>query len=100
MRNVATYAALRQLGREGVASLIEQSCEQAQAIVHGIGTLPGAEMLWKPQINQGLVTFLDPSMDADEGDHDRFTDYVIAAILASGDTFFTATTCPVVERCV
>jgi glutamate/tyrosine decarboxylase-like PLP-dependent enzyme len=91
-RGFATYAALRQLGREGVAGLIEQSCEHAQAIVHGIGTLPGADILWNPQINQGLVRFLDPNMEANEKDHDRFTEHVIAAILASGDAFFTATT--------
>jgi glutamate/tyrosine decarboxylase-like PLP-dependent enzyme len=91
-RGFATYAALRQLGREGVATLIEQSCEHAQAIVHGIGTLPGAEIVWKPQINQGLVRFLDPNMEPAEEDHDRFTEHVIAAILASGDAFFTATT--------
>jgi glutamate/tyrosine decarboxylase-like PLP-dependent enzyme len=36
--------------------------------------------------------FLDPKLEADEEDHDRFTEHVIAAILASGDAFFTATT--------
>lgn len=57
-----------------------------------IGNLPGAEVLWEPQINQGLVRFLNPKANATEEDHDAWTDTVIAAILASGEAFFTGTT--------
>ena len=55
----------------------------------GIGKLAGAEVLREPIINQGLVRFLDPSS---EQDHDRRTDEVIAAIVASGEAFFGGTT--------
>ncbi len=55
----------------------------------GIGSLPGAEVLWEPTINQGLVRFLDSSS---EQDHDRRTDEVIAAIVAAGEAFFGGTT--------
>lgn len=88
-RGFPTYAALRQLGRDGVADLIDRCCLHAHALVMGIGGLPGAEVLWEPIINQGLVRFLDPST---EQDHDRRTDEVIAAIVAAGEAFFGGTT--------
>lgn len=88
-RGFSTYAALRQLGRDGVADLIDRCCRHAHALVMGIGSLPGAEVLWEPTINQGLVRFLDSST---EQDHDRRTDEVIAAIVAAGEAFFGGTT--------
>jgi glutamate/tyrosine decarboxylase-like PLP-dependent enzyme len=87
-RGFSTYAALRELGRCGVAALIERCCDHARAIVEGIGRLRGAEVLWPPSINQGLVRFLDP----DGSDHDRRTEEVIAAIRATGEAFFAGTT--------
>jgi glutamate/tyrosine decarboxylase-like PLP-dependent enzyme len=91
-RAFPAYAGLRQLGREGIADLIERSCRYAEAIVNGIGKLPGAEVRWKPVINQGLVRFLDQRSGATEEDHDRRTDEVIAAILKTGEAFFGGTT--------
>lgn len=88
-RGFSTYAALRQLGRDGVAELIDRCCLHAHEIVMGIGQLAGAEVLREPIINQGLVRFLDSSS---EQDHDRRTDEVIAAIVASGEAFFGGTT--------
>ncbi len=91
-RGFATYAALRQLGRAGVEALIDRTCSHAHALVTGMGSLPGAEMLWEPQINQGLVRFHDPRDGATDADHDAFTDRIMAAILTSGEAFFTGTT--------
>jgi len=91
-RAFPAYAALRQLGRAGVADLIDRCCRHASAIVTGIGELPGAEVLWRPVINQGLVRFLDGRAGATEEDHDRRTDQVIAEILKSGEAFFGGTT--------
>jgi glutamate/tyrosine decarboxylase-like PLP-dependent enzyme len=88
-RGFPTYAALRELGRDGVADLIERCCRHAHALVMGIGSLPGGEVLWEPTINQGLVRFVDRST---EQDHDRRTDEVIAAIVAAGEAFFGGTT--------
>jgi glutamate/tyrosine decarboxylase-like PLP-dependent enzyme len=56
------------------------------------GSLEGAEVVWEPQINQGMVRFLDPREGASETDHDAFTDWIMAEILASGEAFFTGTT--------
>jgi len=49
-------------------------------------------LVWEPQINQGLVRFLDSAPGATEKDHDRRTDQVIAAINATGEAFFGGTT--------
>ncbi len=91
-RGFATYAALRELGRRGVAALVEGCCEHARALVMRIGSLPGAEVLWEPTLNQGLVRFLDRRPQATEVDHDVRTERVMAAILKSGEAFFTGTT--------
>jgi glutamate/tyrosine decarboxylase-like PLP-dependent enzyme len=91
-RGFPTYAAIRQLGRAGIADLVECCCRHAHALVTGIGRLPGAALLWEPTLNQGLVRFPDPSTGATEDDHDRHTDRVIEAVVASGDAFFGGTT--------
>lgn len=91
-RGVATYAAIRQLGRGGIAALIERCCRHASVLVDGIGALSGAELLWAPRLNQGLVRFRDPRPNATAADHDRWTDAVIAHVVAGGEAFFTGTT--------
>jgi aromatic-L-amino-acid decarboxylase len=91
-RGVPTYAALRQLGRQGVAELVERTCAHAHALVTRIGRLQGAEIVWEPTINQGLVRFLDPRPGATEQDHDRRTDETITRIVATGEAFFGGTT--------
>jgi glutamate/tyrosine decarboxylase-like PLP-dependent enzyme len=40
-RGIATYAAIRQLGKRGVAELIERTCQYAHRLVTRIGALPG-----------------------------------------------------------
>ena len=90
-RAFPTYAALRQLGRNGVSDLVERCCEHAHSLVMEIGRLPGAEVVSEPVINQGLVRFLDSKPGASDADHDRRTEEVIAAILASGEAFFGGT---------
>ena len=91
-RGFATYAALRELGREGVGAMIDRCCAHARAIVRGIGALPGVEVLCQPQINQGLVRFPSAKPAATNADHDRHNDEVIAKINAGGEAFFSGTT--------
>src|SRR5688572_6485443 len=91
-RGFATYAALRELGRDGLGDLIARCCRHAHAIVTRIGSLPAARVICVPQINQGLVRFHDGRPGATEEDHDRRTDTVMAAINATGEAFFTGTT--------
>ncbi len=81
-RGFTTFAALRQLGRNGVAELIDRSCLHARSLVSGIGQLDGAQVLWEPIINQGLVRFTD----------DARTERVIDRVVKGGQAFFGATT--------
>ncbi len=92
MRGIPVYAALRELGKDGVADLVERTSRHCRTIVTEIGKLPGAELLWEPQLNQGLVRFLDQRPNATESDHDAKTDATMAAINAAGDAFFSSTT--------
>ena len=91
-RGFPTYAALRQLGRRGVADLIDRSCKHTETLVTRMADLPGVEVLSAPVLNQALVRFLDPRPNPSAEDHDRRTDDVIAAIAASGEAFFSGTT--------
>ncbi|NNF52648.1 MAG: aspartate aminotransferase family protein [Gammaproteobacteria bacterium] len=91
-RAVSTYAALRELGRSGVARIVDNCCMHAHTLVTGIGKLDGAELLREPVINQGLVRFPDPRPDATEEDHAHRTDRVIALINATGEAFFSGST--------
>ncbi|HEX8612465.1 MAG TPA: pyridoxal-dependent decarboxylase [Telluria sp.] len=91
-RGVAAYAAIRELGRDGVAAMVERCCAAAHALVTGIAALPGAQLVWEPTINQGLVRFLDASPGATESDHDLRTDAVSDAVLAGGEALFSNTT--------
>ena len=91
-RAFPVYAAVRELGREGLAELVERTCRHAHALVTRIGGLPGAELVATRGFNQGLVRFRAPGPHATEGDHDRRTDAVIAAINASGEALFGGVT--------
>ncbi len=91
-RGFATYAAIRQLGRAGLADLIDRSCRFARDLTIRIGALPGAELVWEPELNQGLVRFLDRRPHAIEADHARHTDEIIRRIVQSGEAFFGGTT--------
>ena len=86
-RAFPTYVAIRALGRDGIARIVERCCAMAEHLTLGIGKLPGAEVLARPQINQGLVRFL-----ADDGDHDRWTEAVVQRIQAEGTAWFGSTT--------
>jgi len=90
-RGFSSYAAIRQLGTDGLAQMIERCCTHARSLVTEIGSLAGAELLWEPQINQGLVRFLDLRVGSSQQDHDRRTDEMIAKINSTGEAFFSGT---------
>ncbi len=82
-RGFPAYAAIRALGRAGIGEIVERCCAHADRLVHGIGELPGAEVVSAPVINQGLVRFLGA-----DGHHDRATDEVIRAVQDKGVAWF------------
>jgi glutamate/tyrosine decarboxylase-like PLP-dependent enzyme len=86
-RGIPLYAALRSLGRRGVADIVERCCDLAADLVARMGQLPGVEVLAVPIINQGLVRFL-----AADGNHDARTEQVIERINVSGEAWFGPTT--------
>jgi glutamate/tyrosine decarboxylase-like PLP-dependent enzyme len=90
-RGFAIYAALRELGRTGLENLVDRTCEFASSVVDGIGALPGAEVISRPHLNQGLLRFPDPRRGAGEADHDARTRIVIEAVNATGEAFFSGT---------
>ena len=77
-RATPVYAALRSLGRDGIAALVERCSAHCARLVSGIGALDGAEVVVRPTINQGLLSF---------GDEAR-TDAVTAALQAEGTAWF------------
>jgi glutamate/tyrosine decarboxylase-like PLP-dependent enzyme len=86
-RAFPAYAAIRALGRAGIAEIVERCCAYAERLVKGIGALAGAEIVAAPIINQGLVRFL-----GDDGDHDRATDAMIRRIQRRGVAWFGGAT--------
>jgi glutamate/tyrosine decarboxylase-like PLP-dependent enzyme len=86
-RGFPFYAAVRALGRAGIAELVDRCCAHAERLVREIGRLEGAEIVAAPVINQGLVRFLSK-----DGDHDRFTDRVIHRIQDDGVAWFGGVT--------
>ena len=81
-RGFAVYAALRSLGRSGVAQLLEGSCARARQFAAAIAELPGCEVLNDVVLNQVLIRFED----------DAATDAMLASVQASGEAWMSGTT--------
>ena len=87
-RGFAVYAALRSLGRSGLAELLERTCALARRMADGLREAPGVTILNDVVLNQVLVRF-EP---AGGGDADAFTRAVIAAVQADGTCWLGGTT--------
>jgi glutamate/tyrosine decarboxylase-like PLP-dependent enzyme len=86
-RGFPVWAALRSLGRSGVAELVERNCRQARRFADALGAADGVEVLNEVVLNQVLVRFLDPG-----GDHDGRTREVIRRVQADGTLWLGGTT--------
>jgi len=60
-RGVELWAALRSLGRDGMASLVDRTCRHAQTFANGLRAR-GFEILNEVVINQVLVSFGPPAL--------------------------------------
>jgi glutamate/tyrosine decarboxylase-like PLP-dependent enzyme len=89
-RGIPAYAALREMGRQGVEAMIDRCCAHCEALVSGIGVLPGALILHPARLNQGLVRFQRDGQTSEQSD--AFTDEIIRKINATGEAFFSGTT--------
>jgi glutamate/tyrosine decarboxylase-like PLP-dependent enzyme len=81
-RGVAVWAALRSLGRDGVAELVERSCALARRMAERLAAEPGVVILNEVTLNQVLVRFGD----------DATTRTVIAAVQDDGTAWAGGTT--------
>ncbi len=61
-RGFATWAALRSLGRSGVAELVEGSCRLARHLAAEVGQIPGVEVANEVVLNQVLVSVGDADL--------------------------------------
>ncbi len=94
-RGFAVYAALRSLGREGLAAMIERCCRLAVRMADGLRDAPGVVILNEVVLNQVLVQFVPPSENgpADRGAVvDAFTRSIIAAVQSDGTCWLGGTT--------
>jgi glutamate/tyrosine decarboxylase-like PLP-dependent enzyme len=81
-RGFAAYAALRSLGRQGVADLVERTCAHARRFADDVSRLPGCEVLNEVVLNQVLFRFHD----------DETTTAVLADVQQSGEAWMSGTT--------
>ncbi len=81
-RGFTVYAALRSLGRSGVAALVEQSCAQARCFAAELERLRGAEIMNEVVLNQVLLRFAD----------DATTAAVLRHVQESGRAWMSGTT--------
>ncbi|HEX7300642.1 MAG TPA: aminotransferase class V-fold PLP-dependent enzyme [Solirubrobacteraceae bacterium] len=82
-RGFAVYAALRSLGRTGVAELVERCCACARRFAEVLAAEPRVAVLNDVVLNQVLVRF---------DDDDDVTDAVVAAVQAEGTCWMGSTT--------
>ena len=90
-RGFAVYAALRSLGRTGLADLLERSCSLARRMADGLRGAEGVTILNDVVLNQALVRF-EPPGGGDAPATDAFTRAVIAAVQADGTCWLGGTT--------
>jgi glutamate/tyrosine decarboxylase-like PLP-dependent enzyme len=81
-RGFAVWAALRSLGRSGVADLVERCCEHARTFAELLGEQPGVEILNDVVLNQVLARF---------GDDDEVTREVVRRVQADGTCWLGGT---------
>lgn len=86
-RGFAVYAALRSLGRQGAAELIDRCCALAGRFAEQLSAADGVEVLNEVVLNQVLVRFL-----AGDGDHDAHTRRVIERVQHDGTCWMSGTT--------
>jgi len=81
-RAVPVWAAIRELGREGITALVDRCCAHARAIAEGLAALPGCEIVNEVVLNQVLFRFED----------DVRTQAILAAVQREGEAWMSPTT--------
>ena len=81
-RGFPIYAAIRSLGRSGIAAMVERSRERAQEVAAILGAADGVEILNDVVLNQVLVRF---------GDDDKLTQDVVRRVQENGTCWLSGT---------
>ncbi|HWH06887.1 MAG TPA: pyridoxal-dependent decarboxylase, partial [Gaiellaceae bacterium] len=81
-RGFPIYAALRSLGRSGVAELVDRCCRHASRFAELLGAEDGVEILNDVVLNQVLVRF---------GDDDALTQEVVRRVQEEGTLWLSGT---------
>ena len=79
-RGFPVYAAIRALGRSGIAAMIERTCAHARTFAARLEVM-GAELLNSVELNQVLFRFAD----------DARTEAVLAGVQAGGEAWMSGT---------
>jgi glutamate/tyrosine decarboxylase-like PLP-dependent enzyme len=82
-RAFPVYVALRTLGRDGIADLVDRCCALAARMASALAAAPGVRVLNEVVLNQALVRF---------GDSDEKTREVIARVQRDGTCWVGGTT--------
>jgi len=82
-RGFAVWAAIAQLGADGIAEMVDRCCANARRFAEGVAAEPGVEILNDVVLNQVVVRF---------GDTDAVNEEVVARVQADGTCFLGGTT--------
>ncbi len=82
-RGFPIYAAIRALGRIGIAAMVERCCDHASRFAELLGSEPGVEILNDVVLNQVLVRFADD---------DAATQAVVKGVQEDGTCWLSGTT--------
>jgi len=96
-RGFDVYAALKALGRSGLAEMIDRCCSLARRMADGLRDEPGVTILNDVVLNQVLVRFSPSGADASasgkpDAAADDLTRRVVAAVQADGTCWLGGTT--------
>jgi glutamate/tyrosine decarboxylase-like PLP-dependent enzyme len=81
-RGFPVWAALRSLGRDGLAALVERLCDRATQMAAGLAAIDGVELLNDVVFTQVMTSYGDDERTADVG----------RRLLAEGTAVFTPAT--------
>ena len=82
-RGFTVYAAIRELGRDGIAAMVERCCDLASRMARSLVNRPGVRILNEVVLNQVLVSF---------DDDEALTRDVIRRVQADGTAWLGGTT--------
>jgi len=88
-RGFAVYAALRSLGRAGLAALVERCCARARLFAEILARAPGVQVMNEVVLNQVLVRFEPEAATPEQGE--QWTREVIARVQRDGTCWLSGT---------